>query len=127
MKNVKLNREQLGDPGKRLNVEEVRSLLQAKNVKTKFGEVIKNDIAKRIDTAMPMVQRLLQTDDSNRLSIVAEQGHARVYHRTMFERQRTQTNSSKDISETQDKVLLNCTSVIGWMHLKDGRSDSQTQ
>ena len=86
MKNGKLNREQLGDPGKRLNVEEVRSLLQTNTVKTKFGEAIKHDIAKPIDTAMSMVQRLLQTNDSTRFSVVAEQNHARVYHRAMFEK-----------------------------------------
>ena len=58
VKNGKLNREQLGDPGKRLNVEELRSLLQATSAKTKFGEVSKNDISKRIENAMSMVQRL---------------------------------------------------------------------
>ena len=72
------------------------------NFKLTVPNSLKNDIAKRIDTAMSMVQRLLQSNDSTRSSVVADQKHARIYHRPMPEKQRT-PRCSRDPAEVQPR------------------------
>ena len=104
VKNGKLTRQQLGDPGKRLNVDEVRSLLQSNISKSKCGEVQKNDIAKRVDDAMSLVQKLLQDNGSNQPSVITTKMHASNFHRTMFEKQHTKT--AKVEAETRGKACI---------------------
>ena len=58
----RLRREDLGNPGKRLSVSDVRALLHADNVKPKSNEGKQSEIAKRVENALFVVQKLLQDE-----------------------------------------------------------------
>ena len=104
----KIRRENLGDPGQRLSVSDVRNVLQPDIAKPKASVNRPTQLGKRVENSMAVVQRLLQADENATSVIINADKHARHYDRNMMEVSRTQnkkTDSAQDASAKVDIEL----------------------
>ena len=78
----RMKREQLGSAGRKMDVTEIKTLLQEVKPVTATGDEKTNVIGKRINSAMLMVRRLLQSDSTAPNELDQTQ-HASRFHRDL--------------------------------------------
>ena len=96
----RLLRKDLGSPGERLSVSDVRGVLTAKTTKAPARDGKGSKIAKRIEGAMGLVPRLVTTNSASLNTSVNEDTRASRYHRVNSSaRGSTNSDSTKTLTQ----------------------------